>query len=173
MDTAVNPRGMRIGELAKRLGTTTKTLRFYEQISLLGAAGRSESAYRLYDDDAVATARLVIGLRHLELSISELQDLLRDDGQTTRRQRLLAVMDERLRRMELALSVLQGRCDDLSARHSALLATPRDRMPHCVCDALLRPCSCVNKKIRKPLDLALAARSILLSSNTARGIAHD
>lgn len=169
MDTAVNPRGMRIGELAKRLGTTTKTLRFYEQISLLGAAGRSESAYRLYDD-AVATARLVIGLRHLELSISELQDLLRDDGQTTRRQRLLAVMDERLRRMELALSVLQGRCDDLSARHSALLATPRDRTA-----CATRCCGLVaaSKKIRKPLDLALAARSILLSSNTARGIAHD
>ena len=137
---------MRIGELAKRLGTTTKTLRYYEQIGLLGTAGRSESAYRLYDDDAVATARLVIGLRHLDLTISELQDLLRDDGKTTRRQRLLALMDERLRRMELELSVLQGRCDDLSARHSALLATPRDRPPHCVCDALLQPCCCVEKK---------------------------
>ena len=146
MESAVNPRGLRIGELAKRLGTTTKTLRFYEQIGLLGRAGRSESAYRLYDEDAVATARLVIGLRHLELSIPELQDLLRDDGRTTRRQRLLALMDERLRRMELELSVLQGRCDDLSARHSALLATPRDRPPNCVCDALLQPCSCVAKK---------------------------
>ena len=57
---------MRIGELAKQLCTTTKTLRFYEQIGLLGRAGRSESAYRLYDAEAVATARLVIGLRHLD-----------------------------------------------------------------------------------------------------------
>ena len=133
---------MRIGELARQLGTTTKTLRFYEQIGLLGPAPRSESAYRLYDDDAAATARLVIGLRHLELSIPELQDLLRDDGRTTRRQRLLALTDERLRRMELELSVLQGRCDDLSARHAALLATPRGRPPQCVCEALLQPCTC-------------------------------
>ena len=141
--------GIRIGELARQLGTTPKTLRFYEQIGLLGPAGRSESAYRLYDDDAVATARLVIGLRHLELTIPELLLLLRDDGATTRRQRLLALMDERVRRKELELSVLQGRCDDLAARHSALLATPRDRPPQCVCAALLQPCNCVKKESAK------------------------
>ena len=141
---------MRIGELAKQLCTTTKTLRFYEAIGLLGPAGRSESAYRLYDDEAAATARLVIGLRHLELTIPELQLLLRDDGQSTRRQRLLALMDERVRRKELELSVLQGRCDDLSARHSALLATPRNRPPDCVCEALLQPCNCVKASGLKP-----------------------
>ncbi len=137
--------GIRIGVLARQLGTTPKTLRFYEQIGLLGPAQRSESAYRLYDDKAVATARLVIGLRHLELTIPELQLLLQDDGVTTRRHRLLGLMDERLRRMELDLSVLQGRCDDLAARHAALLATPRERPAHCVCDALLQPCACIGK----------------------------
>jgi DNA-binding transcriptional MerR regulator len=142
MDKRASPPGMRIGELAKLLGTTPKTLRFYEEIGLLGPARRSEAAYRLYDDDAVATARLVIGLRHLELTIPELQDLVREDGHSTRRQRLLALMDERLRRTELELSVLQGRWDDLSARHGALLATPRSRPPDCVCDALLQACIC-------------------------------
>jgi DNA-binding transcriptional MerR regulator len=144
MDRAVSPRGLRIGELARLLGTTPKTLRYYESIGLLGPPGRSESAYRLYDDEAVATARLVIGLRQLELTIPELSDLLHEDGKTTRRQRLMALMDEKLRRMELQLSVLQGRCDDLSARHAALLATPRDRPPQCLCDALLRPCTCAS-----------------------------
>jgi DNA-binding transcriptional MerR regulator len=142
-DSAVAERGLRIGELAKLLGTTAKTLRFYESIGLLGPAPRSASSYRLYGSEAVASARLVIGLRHLELTIPELQHVLHEDGQTTRRQRLLALMDERLRRMELDLSVLQGRCEDLSARHAALLATPRQRPPQCVCDALLRPCSCL------------------------------
>ncbi len=141
--------GIRIGVLARQLGTTSKTLRFYEQIGLLGPARRSHSAYRLYDDEAVQTARLVIGLRHLELAIPELQNLLRDDGQTTRRQRLLALMDERVRRKELELSVLQGRCDELAARHCALLATPRGRPPDCVCDALLQPCNCIQERALK------------------------
>ena len=134
--------GIRIGQLAKLLGTTTKTLRFYEQIGLLGRAQRSESAYRLYDDEAIESARLVLGLRHLELTIPELQDMMRANGKATRRQRLLALMDERLRHIYLELSILQGRCDDLAARHAALLATARERPPHCVCDALLRPCTC-------------------------------
>lgn len=136
-------RGMRIGALAKLLGTTTKTLRYYEQVGLLKPVQRSASAYRLYDERAVDTARFVIGLRHLQLTIHELQDLLTADGRSTRRQRLLALMDERLRNMELELSVLQGRKDDLAARHAALLATPRKRPPDCVCDALLQPCACV------------------------------
>ena len=142
MDPQKTARGLRIGELAKLLGTTTKTLRFYEQIGLLAPVQRSDSAYRLYDEDAVETARLVVGLRHLELTIPELQQLVHDDGTTSRRRRLLALMDERLRQSYVELSILQGRTDDLAARHAALLATPRDRPPDCVCDALLRPCTC-------------------------------
>ena len=134
--------GMRIGQLAKLLGTTTKTLRYYEQIGLLRPALRSASAYRLYDEQAAEDARLVLGLRSLELTIPELQELLRGSTSTSRRQRLLALMDERLRRTELELSVLQGRWDDLAARHAALLATPRHRPPDCVCDALFKPCTC-------------------------------
>lgn len=145
MEAADPRRGLRIGELARLLDTTPKTLRYYEQIGLLKPAQRSESAYRLYDDEAVAIARLVIGLRHLELTITELQELLHDDGMTTRRQRLLALMDERLRRKELELSVLQGRYDDLAARHAALLATDRNRPPQCVCDALLQACTCSDR----------------------------
>ena len=141
--------GLRIGELAKLLGTTTKTLRFYEEVGLLNPVRRSESAYRLYDERAVDTVRFVLGLKHLQLTIHELQDLLRDDGKTTRRQRLLALMDERLRKMELELSILQGRTEDLATRHAALLSTPRDRPPDCVCDALLQPCTCVSPKRRK------------------------
>ncbi len=149
MDPQKPARGLRIGELAKLLGTTTKTLRFYEQIGLLEPVQRSDSAYRLYDEAAVETSRLVIGLRHLELTIPELQQLVHDDGITTRRRRLLALMDERLRQSYLELSILQGRTDDLAARHAALLATPRNRPPDCVCDALLRPCSCRSFKLAK------------------------
>ncbi len=135
--------GIRIGQLAKMLGITTKTLRFYEDIGLLDAPGRSESAYRLYDAGAVARARLVTDLKHLGLSLREVQDLMRPDTDSTPRQRLLALMDEKLRAMYLELSIVQGRTDDLSARHAALLATPRERPGGCLCAALLRPCSCV------------------------------
>ncbi len=135
--------GIHIGILAKMLSTSTKTLRFYEDMGLLDPPGRSASAYRLYDDSTVARARLVVELRRLGLTIRELQELLHPDHAKTLRQRLLGLMDDKLRDMYLQLSVLQGRSDDLSARHEALLATPRSRCPECICDALFRSCTCV------------------------------
>ena len=40
-----------IGELAKRCGVSTDTLRFYEKNRLIKPVGRSESGYRLYDEE--------------------------------------------------------------------------------------------------------------------------
>ena len=142
--------GMRVGQLAEMLGTTAKTLRFYESIGLLKPAVRSESGYRLYDDAAVQRARLVISLRRLDLTVPELKELFQKDRKLALRQRLLAVMDDQLRAIYLQLGVLQGRCDDLAARHQALLSTPRDRPPDCICDALFRPCTCAKLPARKP-----------------------
>lgn len=139
---------LRIGQLAKRLGTTTKTLRFYESAGLLAPAGRSESRYRLYDSAAVAKARLVLHLRRLNFSVQELKDLLSPGAERLLRQNLLALMDEKLRDLYLWLGILQGRCDDLSARHQALLLTPRERAPNCICDALFSPCTCVETKAK-------------------------
>ena len=142
--------GIRIGQLAKLLGTSTKTLRFYEGIGLLVPAERSASGYRLYDRTKVDRARLVVGLRRLDLTIQELQDLLREDRRSTLRQRLLSQMDEKLRQMYLQLGILQGRCDDLSVRHEALLLTARGRPPECICEALLSPCNCMAPPPKQP-----------------------
>ncbi len=141
---------MRIGQMAAALGTTTKTLRFYERIGLLRPAARSGSGYRHYDRAAMDRARLVIGLRRLDFSIDELQELLREHGKMTTRQRLLSLMDEKLREMYLHLGILQGRCEDLSARHEALLSAPRDRPANCICDAMLRACTCPVAATMKP-----------------------
>lgn len=132
---------LRIGQLARRLATTPKTVRFYEHIGLLTPPARGESGYRLYDLAALERARRIFALRRMGFSIDELKHLLVADGDSVR-QRLSALMDERLRAVELELEVLQGRRDELAARHSALLATPRDRPPDCICDALFQTCSC-------------------------------
>lgn len=53
---------MRIGELAERAGTTTRTLRYYEARGLLPAR-RSGNGYRTYDEDDV---RLLEQIRTLQ-----------------------------------------------------------------------------------------------------------
>lgn len=136
---------LRIGELAKALKTTTKTLRYYERIGLLLSVRRTGSGYRMYDEEAMRRAREVIGLRRLGLSIEEVHDLLHHDpGGTTRRLQLLGLLDEKLRDIDETLAILQGRRDDLAARNLSLFDTPRERMDSCICNALLVPCSCIN-----------------------------
>jgi len=134
--------GLRIGQLALKLGTTTKTLRFYEDAGLLQSVARSGVGYRLYDARAAERATLVIGLRRLGLSIEETSEVLLGRDGLSVRQRLMALMDDKLRELELQLGMLQGRRDELAARHEALLATPRTRPGHCVCAALLTACAC-------------------------------
>ncbi|WP_189963806.1 MerR family transcriptional regulator [Streptomyces violascens] len=53
---------MRIGELAARAGTTTRTLRYYESRGLL-AARRTDNGYRSYDE---ADLRLLQQIRTLQ-----------------------------------------------------------------------------------------------------------
>ncbi|MEV0116411.1 MerR family transcriptional regulator [Streptomyces sp. NPDC050844] len=53
---------MRIGELAERAGTTTRTLRYYESRGLLPAR-RGANGYRTYDEDDV---RLLEQIRTLQ-----------------------------------------------------------------------------------------------------------
>lgn len=61
---------MRIGELAERAGTTTRTLRYYESRGLLPAR-RSGNGYRTYDEDDV---RLLEQIRTLQDSGFDLEE---------------------------------------------------------------------------------------------------
>jgi len=42
---------LKIGEVTRLLGVTTKTVRHYEKVGLLGEPQRSEAGYRLYTAD--------------------------------------------------------------------------------------------------------------------------
>jgi len=48
-------RTLRIGEVAARVGVTTRTIRYYEELGLLGAgSGRAKGAHRVYGEPDVA-----------------------------------------------------------------------------------------------------------------------
>jgi len=58
---------MRIGELARELGVSADTLRFYEKSGLLPGPGRGENGYREYGAVDVERLRLVVELRRLDI----------------------------------------------------------------------------------------------------------
>lgn len=65
---------MRIGELARRTGTTPKAIRLYEARGLLGAVARRGS-YRQYGEADVARVLLVRQAQALGFRLAELTDL--------------------------------------------------------------------------------------------------
>ena len=74
---------MLIGELARRAGTTTKTLRFYEDAGLLADPGRTGSGYRDYARDALERIGFIRDAQTSGLTLRQIGEILeiRDGGQ--------------------------------------------------------------------------------------------
>jgi len=73
---------VRIGELAAVTGTTTKTLRFYDDAGLLHPEGRTATGYRQYGHDAVARLDFIRRGRAAGLTLAQIREVLavRDQG---------------------------------------------------------------------------------------------
>jgi len=67
---------MKIGELAKKSGLSAHTLRFYEKQGLLKVKSRSESNYRIYDDEDLNTAKFIKRSRDMGFSLDEVDVFL-------------------------------------------------------------------------------------------------
>lgn len=90
---------MRIGTLAKQLGTTPHAIRFYERRGLLPAPARSDNQYREYSEADAERLRLLIGLRQLDIPLEAAA--------------------------ELATMCAAGRCDEVSDELRTLLVDKR------------------------------------------------
>lgn len=112
---------MQIGELARSLGVSTKTLRYYESIGLLPSAVRSHNGYRHYSSVAIERAQLIVAMRRLEMPIEAITQFMLHEKQDGLRFQIVSLIDERLREYQLQISILQGKQEDLKARLDAFL----------------------------------------------------
>jgi DNA-binding transcriptional MerR regulator len=68
--------GMTRGELAKTCEINPETVRYYETNGLLATAKRSESGYRLFDDEAVRRIRFIKRAQAAGFTLDEIKSLL-------------------------------------------------------------------------------------------------
>ena len=73
--------GYTVGELAKKLGVSTRTIRFYEEKKLLHPCGRSEAGYRFYDDRSAERLQKIIMLRFLDYSLEQIREMMQREQQ--------------------------------------------------------------------------------------------
>ena len=129
--------GLRIGEVAKRVGTTPRTIRYYEEIGILpGEGGRESGRHRLYGERDVQ--RLADALRLKELlgvSLDELKELLEaEDARAALREewrqsepgaeRRREMLTESQRLIDRQLALVRRRRDEIAALEHEL-ATKR------------------------------------------------
>jgi MerR family copper efflux transcriptional regulator len=114
---------MTIGEAAERSGTPPKTIRYYEEIGLIGPAERLENGYRAYGENDVHTLRFVHHARSLGFPLADIRALLslyRDRARESRDVKRVALqhiaeLDRRILEMNAMRNVLAdlaNRCQD-------------------------------------------------------------
>ncbi|MDE3102524.1 MAG: MerR family transcriptional regulator [Chloroflexota bacterium] len=109
--------GYRIGELAARLGLTERTIRYYEEMGLLGSVRRAEGGRRVYTDDDVQRLRFIQRLKVLGLSLQEMHELerlYRQDGSNRKMlPRLIQLLDAHIDATEDRITSLEALRDEI------------------------------------------------------------
>ncbi len=129
---------LRIGDVARLVGTTPRTIRYYEEIGLLaGGPERPSGRHRLYTQAEVERLREVMRLKHLlGVSLEELKTLLtaeearaevraqlrRADVEPERRRELL---EEALGHIDRQLELVRHRAGELAKLEHELGETRR------------------------------------------------
>jgi DNA-binding transcriptional MerR regulator len=135
--SAVQAKPLRIGEVAELLGTTPRTIRYYEEIGLLPAADdREQGKHRVYTQTDVDRVREIMRLRDLlGLSLEEVSALLeaedaraqlrREIRQTEDPAEIKRILEEALGHIANQLELVRHRRRELEQLESELVTKRR------------------------------------------------
>ncbi len=123
---------MRIGELARTAGVSTKTIRYYESIGLLPEPTRTGSGYRAYDEAGAERLAFIRDAQSSGLSLAEIASVLELKGsgatscQHTRSllQRHIAEVEEQIERLRETHSTLVAMAERAAALDPSTCTDP-------------------------------------------------
>ena len=95
-----------VGDLAKEMGISVRTVRFYDEKGILRPAGYSQAGYRIYDENSVEKLQKILMLRFLDFSLEQIEQMVGDEEVDVRQslaeqERLLTEKLEHLERVLL------------------------------------------------------------------------
>ena len=135
------------GDLARAIGATVRTVRFYEEEGLLKPAVVSEGGHRRYTEDDLERLQIITDLKDLGLSLGEIRSVLdiRTGCRTTsefavRFQQVLAGhLEQAQRRLERLRKVRKELADALASIGDGTRGHGGERCPCSVADDLHAP----------------------------------
>ncbi len=102
---------MRIGEFAEQAGVTPRTIRYYEDLGLLGPNQREGQGFRYYTETELGRLQKIEVLKQLGLSLEEIGEVLPlycDDPTGVRgKQRVLEILQSSLIETDEKIAALQ------------------------------------------------------------------
>jgi DNA-binding transcriptional MerR regulator len=123
---------VRIGELADLVGVNPKTIRYYESIGLLPAPERQPSGYRDYTADDVERLRFVRTAQRLNLSLSEIAEILRFRERDERPcEYVLGVLDRQVAGVDRRMAEMAALRRELISLKAKADELPRDEGCYC------------------------------------------
>jgi DNA-binding transcriptional MerR regulator len=111
---------MQISDLAEKLGITTRTIRLYEKLGLVGEPKRTGGQVRYYEKEDITRFKMVLRLKTLGLTLDEMKELadLFDREQKVPVKimpRLIELLDTHLRSIEEKVETLTKLEKDIAA----------------------------------------------------------
>ncbi|HSB67834.1 MAG TPA: MerR family transcriptional regulator [Candidatus Methylomirabilis sp.] len=104
----VNLRLLKIGEVARRTGTSLRTVRYYEELNLIRPKVRSRGGFRLYSEDECRRVQLIKNLQLLDFPLAKIKQLFsgRDQAATGNEaaREVLGLLAEQLRETEARIA---------------------------------------------------------------------
>jgi len=99
-----------IGDLAKSLGLTTRTLRYWEEVGIIESEERLDGATRGYAPYFARRIKFIMKLKDLGLTIKEMQDLYTAYGEAKQTDRmipqLITILDKHINMVDEKIAKL-------------------------------------------------------------------
>jgi DNA-binding transcriptional MerR regulator len=114
--TEIKP--VQIGELAKTLDITTRTIRYYEEIGLMGKTERLGGGTRTYGKDEVLRLKFILKLKTMGISLKEMKELsdifdIHENDFTKITPKLIEILDSHIAKVDEKMANLSSLRKDI------------------------------------------------------------